>query len=873
MGQRSQGDRFEPGAFLWGFVACLVAAWSPAAIGQTLYRFTEPGTWVEIAEPPVPRTDRADGRSESAAVVLFDRQINVTATGDEYYQHLVTQVLNADGVAEYSQIDLVVDPTFQALDIHWLRVVRDGVVIDQRPGVRITELAQETDLRSRIYNGRYTVNVLLTDVRAGDMVEYAYTLRSREELYPGHFYTRLDLGWSQRVEWQRVRVRAPRERSLTFRASDGARLPEPVERGGARELVLESRNLPAIPAEFGMPGWHSPWPYLEVGDLGGWNEVVDLVVPLYRGEGGADAAVGKVAADIRAAGGTAEQRLMRALQFVQEEIRYTSIAIGRGSHAPSQPGVVLERRFGDCKDKSLLLSAILNELGIAAAPALVHTWRGRALDQTLPTPYAFDHAIVRAELDGRVYWLDPTRATQYGELSADRSVDFERALVLGRGVRELEGMARLGSAARRKEVAVVVDVRKGIEAPATLTITSRYRGGLAESVRSSLSARTPEQLQTDFTTYAARYYPTAKPLEPFSYSDDRSGNVVEVRERYALDQAFQTNGEGVLELALHADELYSYAEALGAAARQAPLALEYPIQIRQEVVARLPESWPVEPRVVSVDNPVFNYRGEVRYASNTVTLNYEYESRADHILATEIPRFEADRARMYDDLGYVLTFNPALASAIPTAVAPLPMLLVVFTLLGSGWVAVRFGLRYDPKPDVVDANAPVGIRGWLLLPAIGAITSPFVVGWVALQWLPFMGSAQWDVLPALVDEGYRSSAQAVAVVVMCGTTALAVGHVLAAWLFFTKRTSAPGFYVGFSWLSTLFFIGVVVWAMGSGLDGETRPTEVVTEAVRDVFGLMIWTAYMWTSRRVRATFVRRWREASPTVVAPEPASG
>ena len=33
---------------------------------------------------------------------------------------------------------------------------------------RITALPQETELRERIYNGGYNINVLLSDVRVGD---------------------------------------------------------------------------------------------------------------------------------------------------------------------------------------------------------------------------------------------------------------------------------------------------------------------------------------------------------------------------------------------------------------------------------------------------------------------------------------------------------------------------------------------------------------------------------------------------------------------------------------------------------------------------------------------------------------------------------
>lgn len=853
-------------------LTAVLAAWACAgalhAQQQPLYRFAPPAAWVDLASLAVKRSDAAaENPNASVSALFFDRQINVTATGDEYYQHLATRVLNATGVADYSQLDFVVDPSFQTLDIHWLRVIRDGVAVDQRETARITELAQETDLSNRVYNGRYNVNVLLNDVRAGDVIEYAFTLSSREALFPGHFYARLDLAWSQSVERQRVRVRSPLDRALRYRMSDGSRAPPAIVRNGANEILIEARNLAAVPADTQVPGWYSSWPFLEVSDLENWGDAVRLVAPLFRKrrEGGA---VDEVVGAIRAAGGSPEQQALRALQYVQEEIRYTSISIGRGSHEPTDPSTILERRFGDCKDKSLLLVTLLNELGINAEVALVHSWQRRALDNTLPSPYAFDHAIVRAELGGEAYWLDATAATQYGALDRERPADFERALVLRAGVRNLETIPTPGAGTSERRVSITLDARRGIEAPATLELITEYRGALADNIRPTFAGGNAEQRQADFTRYVARYYPSAKPVETFKLSDDRNRNVVELRELYELEHAFTRNDQGTLELLLHADELYSYAEALGASGRRAPLAVQYPISIKQRIVAHLPESWPVTAETLSVDNPAFRYRSRVGYAANTLTLTYEYDALAEHVAPADIARYEADRARMNDDLGYILTYNPALEGALPAAVAPVPMAVLLLVLVGCVWGAVTLGYRYDPEPAVAPPHAPEGIAGWLLLPALSVIAAPLVSAWAGLQWLPFIGAEQWRALPTLVNDGYRGSAQLGALLTLSGCAVLTVAGALTAWLFFTKRSSAPKFFIAFSWGGIAFGIAVIAWTTVAGLDDETVTPRFVGETLREILVTGLWTAYMLLSRRVQATFVRRLRrsKAHPAMV-------
>src|SRR5262249_11813697 len=124
------------------------------------------------------------------------------------------------------------------------------------------------------------------------------------------------------------------------------------------------------------------------------------------------------------------EKVLAALRFVQDEVRYVGIELGTASHQPSQPATVLARRFGDCKDKALLLCALLRQAGIDAQPALVDSRRGAGLDEWHPSPIAFDHAVVRLSLDGREYWVDPTLTGQGGALPEMFVPSYDRALVL-----------------------------------------------------------------------------------------------------------------------------------------------------------------------------------------------------------------------------------------------------------------------------------------------------------------------------------------------------------------------------------------------------------------------------------------------------------
>lgn len=855
----SSSPTFGFAALPW--LILLMAASAVAQDAQGIYTLAPPAGWIDVISPQYELPPRSGRPEEGASILLFDRQIDVAEDGDAHYQHFAVTLASAADVDDYSQLNVTVDPTFQSLAIHWLRVIRNGEVIDQSESARITALSQETELRRRIYNGNYNVNVLLSDVRVGDIVDFAYTLYSTEQLFPGHFATRLDTAWGIPVIRQRIRVRSPLARGLRYRTSDGAPVPEPRAQGDRSELVMEWNDLTPIAVDPDIPLWYYPWPYLEISDLEGWPSASRLVGPLFAPRPGASRLVAGVVDEIRAAGGSQREQAQLALQYVQENIRYTSIAIGRGSHEPADPDVVLDRRFGDCKDTALLLATILNGLGIDAQPALVHSWRGRTLTEALPTPYAFDHVIVRAGIGGETYWLDATAPTHYSPLSAGDPANYGLALLVD-GAPGLEAILRPAPDTRRRSVEMVFDLSSGLDAPGTLSMTTSYAGSLADAMRPVLTRSTPEQRQSDYTSYIASYYPGAASAAPVEVIDDKSANVLEIRESYRLERTFTRDESGVRTFYLHADELYSYADSTSSGSRRSPIGLDYPAHVHQKIVAHLPEQWAVQPGTVTVENPAFRYRSEVDYSGRTLDIRYEYQALADHVPFSELAQYEADRTRFYDDLGYVLTYNDGLLGGGRVAIAPLPFITLLVALGLGIWGAVRL-YRYDPPPRPVEPGAPVGIRGWLLLPALGALVSPFVFGWLVANWAPFIHADMWYTLPSIVSESHRASAHIALLAIVGIGTLLSVASVLVAVLFFRKRTSAPTAYIALLWTGALFSLAIVFWAMSAGIDMEANFAESLGATLREVVAALIWTAYMQQSKRVRATFVRRRRQPAP----------
>jgi Domain of Unknown Function with PDB structure (DUF3857) len=89
---------------------------------------------------------------------------------------------------------------------------------------------------------------------------------------------------------------------------------------------------------------------------------------------------------------------IRALSlFAQRDVRYYAIEIGIGGYRPHPAGEVFSHRYGDCKDKATVLSAMLSQIGVKSYYVVVHATRGIFTDKTPPNS-SFNHMILAIQM-------------------------------------------------------------------------------------------------------------------------------------------------------------------------------------------------------------------------------------------------------------------------------------------------------------------------------------------------------------------------------------------------------------------------------------------------------------------------------------------
>jgi transglutaminase-like putative cysteine protease len=831
-----------------------VAQAAPQARGLKL---GPPPAWVETF--PLPSaTDAAKDDGNGIDELLLDEQINPAEQAT--YFRSARRFVTAAGVERGSQLSFRWDPSYQTLTVHGVTLIRGAKRIDAlRPGA-LRVLQREGGMEFNLFDGTLTAAVVLDDVRTGDTLEFAFTRTGYNPIFAGKYID--DLGMRSDVPFAELRFRLlwPQQRHLYRKAHGEIPIPRMTVTGDTLELVWEAHRVPALMIESDLPSWYDPSPWLQLSEFETWNDVARWAMPLYaRGKPGKQ--VQALARRFEAEGKNGRERAVAALRFVQEEIRYLGFEMGTGSHRPNPPELVLSRRFGDCKDKALLLVALLEELGLKAWPALVHTQFAQDLDHWHPSPLAFNHVIVCTDVMGVEFWLDPTETRQGGPLDIAATPPFRRALLVDETTAGLSEIS-----VPRQSVTEIHENWSvpSLKEPASFVVTTTFRGPAANQARARYLNRRHEEMDKSALEFYTERYPGVSTAKPLTVDDNVVENVFTTTETYTVANFFAAKGDGRgLTASLYPQEVRDTLPDPGSRKRTMPLGLNYPMSLIHETVIELPDDWPVTPKTTRVDTPYFRYHEAALALGHKVKFLYSWETLADSIPAEKVPEALAQIKTISDSLGWELTHNGIVQSETKaTGLANLNVSLAAITVLFAGvcaGAAVKAARWRPPATVLASPEAPQlnGIRGWLVLLAIGLVFRPlFILNNIVTNFGTSFQADAWSTLTTPGGVSFHPLWAPLIVSELLWNVFDLFFSMLLIFLFFRHRRSFPWLMIGMLVLAVLAQIADASAApyLPTVSEPEARAGRLL--AARAVVQGLIWIPYLLRSRRVRATFIR-----------------
>jgi len=137
-----------------------------------------------------------------------------------------------------------------------------------------------------------------------------------------------------------------------------------------------------------------------------WQEMGNWYRNLTNGRRDASPQITQEVTTLTASAQTPLEKMKALAQFVQHDIRYVAIELGIGGWQPHVASEVFVHRYGDCKDKATLLSAMLSQVGVESFYVVINSERGSVTPQVPANVGGFNHVVLAIKLPASV--TDPS---------------------------------------------------------------------------------------------------------------------------------------------------------------------------------------------------------------------------------------------------------------------------------------------------------------------------------------------------------------------------------------------------------------------------------------------------------------------------------
>lgn len=242
------------------------------------------------------------------------------------------------------------------------------------------------------FNDDREIVIVFPQVEVGDQTCYTATENHHLPVFKGHYtFTAIVSPWGS-IEDLQIQLDLPADyRYATRGGMAPAHTVTPLGNGQTRYAFAHRQTEQwQDEPEANLPDDYAP--SLWVSNYPDWSTLARVYRSDFQDKTTLTPALRKLAERITSGLTDPHAKAIALFRWVQQNIRYVSISLGRGGVVPHSASEVLEHRYGDCKDHSMLMEALLQAVGIESTPVLISSYNEYE-KPPLPVDSAFNHMI------------------------------------------------------------------------------------------------------------------------------------------------------------------------------------------------------------------------------------------------------------------------------------------------------------------------------------------------------------------------------------------------------------------------------------------------------------------------------------------------
>ena len=375
----------------------------------------------EDIKPVLAEIERAGGLQEhpdANALIIFEDQKVVFEESGEFtsVEHSLVKVLTDKGKQMFATRKIPYHRRYSTVKVLLARLIKkDGRVIPVTEEFMKDGTMEETQQMNILEENFRRLSVTFPGLEVGDSLEMLVETNSKP-LIQGHYNDLILFQIVEPILRKEVVIDGPAAKPLRSVVRDG-RLDYSEEKKGERIIYRwQAVNQPKIEQELGMVTIVDVALRVVASTFKDWKELSRYGDRLNVGKVDSNEALRSKVAELIRDCWTEEEKILAIFRYVSQKVRYMGSSMDLGAFIePHQATYTFEKQYGVCRDKSILMMAMLKEIGVKAYDALINL--SRTTDPEIPI-ILFEHAICGVVMeDGRIVYMDPTLelSSSFGE--------------------------------------------------------------------------------------------------------------------------------------------------------------------------------------------------------------------------------------------------------------------------------------------------------------------------------------------------------------------------------------------------------------------------------------------------------------------------
>jgi len=582
---------------------------------------------------------------EEAVALLVDEENEINEDNSSVSSvHVIEKVLKEKG-KDLAEVEIGYDSTYERVELEYARTITPSGKVVYAGAENIRDVTKY--LNFPLYSNAKALIISMPSVDIGSIIEYKLKIYSSKLITNGNFSFIYRLREAFPLARANFKLTVPKKDKVNLKFfnetySKGIDL-NPAKEETEKSIIYswKFKDISPIIPEEPMPSISIINPAIGISNFSSWEEIYKWWYALYKDKIALNKEVKDFTTNLIKGAKDDLEKAKRIYYFCSRNVRYVAVEYGESGYEPHFANDIFVNRYGDCKDKAILLVAMMKEAGLKAYPVLIPTRDIYQVQKDFPC-VNFNHAIAALSYEGKLIFMDATASTvSFSDIPLG---DQERnVFVVLDDKYEIVTTPALGANAVTYELKIDIDANEDAVIDRKVTAD----GFFAAFQRYYLKYTHPDIIKADIQKRMVQISPFSKLID-YKTSDTNDFDK-EAFLQYSFSAKKVLNPADGLRILPFFDDIDLDPSYAGKENRNFPIEFEGIYKKVSKIKINLPENLKVKflPKTKEINTPWFTFKSIYTQGTNSIDIHREFSIIKRFVEPNEYKEFKKSMEEVF----------------------------------------------------------------------------------------------------------------------------------------------------------------------------------------------------------------------------------